>query len=76
VTPRVTRSRPEDDTLILPGAGIGRMRCEFCARALPENEPDNLALLRHVREAPACGQQFRFLLENLRTSWTPAMSGG
>lgn len=52
------------------------MQCEFCAASLPEVEPENLALLRHVAKAPACNEQFHFMLENLNASWTRAMSGG
>ena len=52
------------------------MHCEFCDQTLSDAEPENLALLRHVGERRACGEQYRFLLENLRSSWTLAMSGG
>lgn len=52
------------------------MRCEWCGSALPETEPDNLALLGHVRESRACRDQFGYLLENVNASWTRAMSGG
>lgn len=52
------------------------MRCEFCNSSLPAVEPENVALLRHVRESRACDQQFQFMLENLRSSWTRNMSGG
>lgn len=52
------------------------MHCEFCTAPLPASEPENLALLRHVSERTDCREQFDFLLENLRSSWTPSMSGG
>lgn len=52
------------------------MHCEFCERPLASAEPENVALLRHVGESRACREQFGYLLENLRASWTPAMSGG
>lgn len=52
------------------------MRCEFCERQIAPGEAENVVLLRHVNESAACGEQFRYLLENLRVSWTPAMSGG
>lgn len=52
------------------------MRCDFCSSSLPDAEPDNLALLQHVKESKACNDQYVFLLENLRTSWTRNMSGG
>lgn len=52
------------------------MQCEFCESTLPAEEPANLALLLHVRDSEPCGQQFNYLLENLRASWTRNMSGG
>lgn len=52
------------------------MRCDFCDSKLPDVEPANLALLRHVGERKDCNEQFGYLLENLNTSWTKAMSGG
>jgi hypothetical protein len=52
------------------------MECEFCATTLPETEPENLALLRHLQRSDACEQQFEYLIENLNTSWTRNMSGG
>ena len=52
------------------------MRCEFCDARLPDVEPENLALLMHVAKAPACHEQFAFMIENLDASWTRAMSGG
>lgn len=52
------------------------MRCDFCAQSLPETDPQNLALLDHVRDKRECNEQYNFLLENLRTSWTRNMSGG
>lgn len=52
------------------------MQCDFCAEALPETDPANLALLGHLRERVACNEQYGYLLENLRTSWTRNMSGG
>lgn len=52
------------------------MRCDFCSTKLPDAEPANVALLRHVALAPACDKQFHFMIENLNASWTPAMSGG
>lgn len=52
------------------------MHCEFCATELPGREPENLELLMHVQQNAECGQQFNYLLENLRASWTRNMSGG
>ena len=52
------------------------MHCEFCDASLPEVEPENLALLTHVAKAPACNEQFGYMIENLDASWTRAMSGG
>ena len=52
------------------------MRCEFCDEALTTSEPENLALLEHVRAKKDCNLQYGFLLSNLRTSWTRNMSGG
>lgn len=52
------------------------MHCEFCSTPLSSSEPANLALLAHVARNDECDRQYRFLLENLNTSWTPAMSGG
>ena len=52
------------------------MNCEFCAKPLSEAEHENLALLAHLRRNEACEKQFEFLIENLRASWTRAMSGG
>lgn len=52
------------------------MRCEFCDASLPATLPENLALLEHVRKSDGCQQGFDFMLENLRGSWTKAMSGG
>lgn len=52
------------------------MHCEFCEVALPAAEPENVAFLQHVEENTDCGEQFGFALENLRSSWTPNMSGG
>jgi len=52
------------------------MQCEFCASTLPETDPENLALLQHLAKQQACNEQFGYLLENLNTSWTRAMSGG
>lgn len=52
------------------------MECEFCSATLPDVEPENLALLQHVAQAPECNEQLGYLIENLNTSWTKAMSGG
>ena len=52
------------------------MHCEFCDAALPDVEPENLALLMHVARTPACNEQFGYMIENLDASWTRAMSGG
>lgn len=52
------------------------MECEFCASALPDVEPENLALMQHVLESQPCNEQLGYLIENLNVSWTPAMSGG
>ena len=52
------------------------MHCEFCDEALPDVEPENLALLEHVREREDCNEQFGYMLENLDSSWTKNMSGG
>lgn len=50
--------------------------CEFCAGALEDSEPANLGLLRHLDAREGCREQFEHLLDNIRTSWTPSMSGG
>jgi len=52
------------------------MDCEFCAAALPTNEPENIALLDHVRHNAPCEEQYSYMLDNLRDSWTVNMSGG
>lgn len=52
------------------------MQCDFCASPLAETQPDNLALLDHLRQRKACNEQYAYLLENLRSSWTLNMSGG
>lgn len=52
------------------------MRCEFCASDIQGEEPENVALMVHVAESEGCQQQFEYYLENLRSSWTPNMSGG
>lgn len=52
------------------------MRCDFCAGPLGDSEPANLALLAHLRQNGACNEQYGYLLDNLRTSWTRHMSGG
>ena len=57
-------------------ASLSMSRCEFCASPFDLEEAANLSLLGHVRESPACNQQYEFLLENLRASWTRNMSGG
>lgn len=59
-----------------PPAARLAMHCEFCERPIAPGEAENVGLLRHVKESRACGEQFGYLLENLRASWTPAMSGG
>lgn len=52
------------------------MQCEFCASELPDVEPENLALLEHVKENQECNEQLGYAIENISTSWTRAMSGG
>lgn len=52
------------------------MRCDFCSHALPDVEPENLTLLAHLGQNESCNEQYGFLLDNLRTSWTRNMSGG
>lgn len=52
------------------------MHCEFCNSKLSVAEPENVALLQHVRERKDCNDQFGFMLDNLRSSWTRNMSGG
>lgn len=52
------------------------MQCDFCDKTLSEAEPANLALLAHVQRNAACNAQFGYMIENLNTSWTRAMSGG
>jgi len=52
------------------------MHCEFCDSDLTDAEPENVALLDHVKESEACNEQLGYALENLQASWTPAMSGG
>lgn len=52
------------------------MHCEFCARTIAAGEAENVVLLRHVDDSASCREQYGYLLENLRASWTPAMSGG
>lgn len=76
MTRRVTRQAPTHDKVILPARRLHPMDCEFCQERLPSVEPENVALLEHVRLSRACRDQFGFLLENLRTSWTRNMSGG
>lgn len=77
MTRRVTQARPQGDNVILPPGRQQAMHCEFCESPLPEGEqPENLALLGHVEESEECRQQYGFLLENLRSSWTANMSGG
>lgn len=51
------------------------MRCSFCASDLPDREPENVVLLDHLAKSRACGEQYGYLLENLRNSWTLNMSG-
>lgn len=75
MTFRVTRGRPPRDMLILAATPDLCMQCDFCAKALPESEPANLALLAHVKTSDGCQEQFDFLIENLNASWTRAMSG-
>ncbi|HUR70039.1 MAG TPA: hypothetical protein VM370_12400 [Candidatus Thermoplasmatota archaeon] len=52
------------------------MNCEFCASELPETHPANLALLDHMVLSQPCNEQYGYLLDNLRASWTRNMSGG
>jgi hypothetical protein len=59
-----------------PAPASEGMDCEFCNETLPQVEPENMALLLHVQESEPCNEQFEYLLENLRSSWTPNMSGG
>lgn len=51
-------------------------RCEFCTTDIGERLPENLALLTHVERSASCRQQYELALENVRASWTFAMSGG
>lgn len=60
----------------MPACHVGRMNCEFCESTLTDQEPANVALLVHVQERRDCNEKFEHLLENLRSSWTPNMSGG
>lgn len=76
MTRRITRAPPLRDMLILGALPIPSMHCDFCAKPLSESEPANLALLAHVKTSNGCQEQFDFLIENLNTSWTRAMSGG
>ena len=51
--------------------------CDFCAECLDaDDEPANLGLLAHIGAREDCRQQFEHLLDNIRASWTPSMSGG
>lgn len=52
------------------------MRCEFCESDIHGEEPENVTLLVHVAASEECQRGYEYLLENLRSSWTPAMSGG
>lgn len=52
------------------------MNCEFCDETLAREEPENVALLTHVKDNADCQEQYGYLLENLRSSWTVNMSGG
>ena len=52
------------------------IHCDFCETALPNEEPANLALIAHIQENQECNEQFNFMLDNLRSSWTRHMSGG
>lgn len=52
------------------------MHCEFCNTSLSAAEPANVALLQHVGEQQDCREQFGYMLDNLRSSWTRNMSGG
>lgn len=52
------------------------MRCEYCDEDLRLDEPENVVLLRHLGQSEPCTEQFDMHLENLRSSWTRAMSGG
>lgn len=52
------------------------MECEFCLGELPREEPENVALLQHVQASQTCQEQYGYLLDNLRSSWTASMSGG
>lgn len=52
------------------------MHCEFCDTTIKSDQPENVALLQHVAANDTCGQQYDYLLQNLRSSWTPNMSGG
>lgn len=77
MTPNVTSGPRLADTIILPAKPSHGMHCEFCETPLSVTEqPENLALLGHVRDSEECGRQYDFLLENLRASWTSNMSGG
>jgi hypothetical protein len=52
------------------------MHCEFCNKALPDADPENIALLNHVARSEPCAEGYDHLLQNLNTSWTLNMSGG
>lgn len=76
MTAGVTKRCPLHAKLIHGEARVAPMHCEFCAAPLPDAEPENLALLAHVQQSRPCHEQFDYLLENLRSSWTVNMSGG
>ena len=50
--------------------------CEFCESPLVAEVPENVALLDHIRGSPECNEQYAYMLDNLRASWTVSMSGG
>lgn len=62
--------------VMVGGVPTEAMHCEFCASSLPDTDPENLALLRHIGERQDCNEQYGYLIENLNASWTPNMSGG
>lgn len=52
------------------------VECEFCDSPLALEEPENVALLAHLKTSPDCNEQFGYMIENVHASWTPSMSGG
>lgn len=52
------------------------IECSFCAEARVGNVPRNVELVEHLRARPECRENFTYLVENIRSSWTLSMSGG